>query len=172
MTAFVIAFAGILLIATPALAENHSGTIGTETWTFVNSPHIITGDVTVSDGHTLTIEAGCEVKFDGNYYLLISGRLIADGDSSNHITFTSNQSVPGPGDWYYIGTWSSDPGTLLDYCDISYGGSSGSMIAGGFHGGNVTISNCTIEYSANRGISIYTNSSLYLNKEYLTIFMH
>ncbi|MBN1423844.1 hypothetical protein JXA88_04740, partial [Candidatus Fermentibacteria bacterium] len=80
----------ITLFASVAFCEDHSGTIGTETWTLANSPHHITGNVTVGNGATLTIEPGCDVRFNGNYKLRVDGVLIADGDPANHITFTSN----------------------------------------------------------------------------------
>ena len=42
---------------------------------------------------------GVEVKFDSDKSLQINGELIAQGTSSNKITFTSNLSSPAAGDW-------------------------------------------------------------------------
>jgi hypothetical protein len=49
-------------------AQNHTGTISSnETWTLANSPHHITGNITIAADVVVTIEAGCDVQFDGNY---------------------------------------------------------------------------------------------------------
>lgn len=51
----------LLLLGPPeaALATNVSGTISTNTtWSQVNSPYVMTGNVTVAAGVTLTIEPG------------------------------------------------------------------------------------------------------------------
>jgi len=140
-------------------ALDHSGAIQQdETWTLADSPHIITGDVTVNDGVTLTIEAGCEVKFNKNTRLSVYGKLVADGNASKHITFTSNEATPSAGDWKNIYFYYADPGTILDYCGISYGGSYDGILKIHNSSENVTISNCTIQHSAKHGIYISSSS--------------
>lgn len=80
-----------------------SGTIAENTtWTLAGSPYIVTGNITVNNGVTLTIEPGVEVKFDGVYSFNIYGSIVADGTSSNKIIFTSNNATPSPGDWYRL----------------------------------------------------------------------
>jgi hypothetical protein len=70
------------------------------TWTQVNSPYWIEGDVYVENEATLTVEAGVEVRFNGSYSLCIgNGTLSAVGDGANRIWFTSNQSSPWAQDW-------------------------------------------------------------------------
>ncbi|MEE8308328.1 MAG: hypothetical protein V3R81_13760, partial [Gammaproteobacteria bacterium] len=66
------------------------------TWTLSGSPHIITCDVQVQSGVSLTIDPGAVVKFDGNSALRIDGELIAQGINGNPITFTSNAGTPAP----------------------------------------------------------------------------
>ena len=92
-----------------------SGTINTHTtWTKANSPYLITGDVTVNQNVSLTIQPGVEVRIvplsddqnggtDPNRSeLIINGSLIANGLPNDSIRFLSNSENPAPGDWYGI----------------------------------------------------------------------
>jgi hypothetical protein len=77
------------------------------TWTEANSPYIVTSNVLVSQGVTLTIEPGVTVRFNDGLSLRIDGTLIARGNSSNIITFTSNKFPQTAGDWgnlFFTGT--------------------------------------------------------------------
>lgn len=67
-------------------ATNHSGSINDETWALADSPHALTGAVTVNDTKTLTIEAGCAVNRDNDYDLIIFGKVIANGTATARIT--------------------------------------------------------------------------------------
>ncbi len=51
----IYAVLALFLFASPTIAEDHSGSTGTATWTLANSPHIIIGEVTVGNGDTLTV---------------------------------------------------------------------------------------------------------------------
>ena len=67
---------------------------------FVAHHYIVTGNVEVPEGVTLTIEPGALIRFstdptgDGFYKLKVRGTLIAVGDSLNWITFTPLDSNP------------------------------------------------------------------------------
>lgn len=77
----------------------HSGVItGTQQWCAANSPHLLSGDVTVPAGITLTIEAGVTVQGADNAELLVQGHLEALGLAAQPITFTSLLNS-GPGEW-------------------------------------------------------------------------
>ena len=54
---------------------------------------IVSGNVTVDNGITLTIEPGTVVMFDGNFHLDINGRLLAIGTRSERIMFTKTGSA-------------------------------------------------------------------------------
>lgn len=55
-----------MVLATPF--TDVSGEINIDTtWALANSPYVMTGDVTVMPGVTLTIEPGVQVHFNGNY---------------------------------------------------------------------------------------------------------
>jgi len=77
-----------------------SGIIDTNTtWTVENSPYVVTNNILVEVGATLTITPGVMVKFAGNYYIMVKGALKAEGETSSQIVFTTNSSSPSPGNW-------------------------------------------------------------------------
>jgi len=57
------------------------------TWSRADSPIVVTGDVTVAAGVTLTIEAGVEVRFEGNHALTVDGTLNAQGAPQDEIVW-------------------------------------------------------------------------------------
>jgi hypothetical protein len=63
---------------------------------------IVTSSVIVNQGITLTINPGVTVYFEPDTYLRIQGTLIASGNPTATITFTSNKFPKEPGDWQYI----------------------------------------------------------------------
>lgn len=71
-------------------------------WTLENSPYIVVGNLKIEEGVTLEIKPGVVIRFDGGYYLMVSGELKSRGTSQNFVTFTSNKTNPRPGDWETI----------------------------------------------------------------------
>jgi hypothetical protein len=57
------------------------------TWTKVNSPYNVTGNILVTNGTTLTIEPGVVIDFQGAYYLEVNGILNAVGAVNDSIYF-------------------------------------------------------------------------------------
>jgi hypothetical protein len=97
-----------------------SGGINQDTnWTLQNSPYILTGDTVIFGSNTLTIEPGVVVKFDSNVQLRIQGSLIAVGNSTDIITFTSNESNPQPGSWREVNL-EYNATCILDYVQMEY----------------------------------------------------
>ncbi len=100
------------------------------------APYIVTGDITVNENTTLTIEAGTTVKFDTGLALTVNGTLKVLGTENSLVTFTSNSADPAPGDWGYIffsesstdatyddnGTYTG--GSIVQYAVVEYGGAS------------------------------------------------
>lgn len=71
-----------------------SGAIATNTtWTKTNSPYIVTGNLTVDSGVTLTIQPGVVVQVDTVASFFINGRLIAEGTATDSIIFTSYSAI-------------------------------------------------------------------------------
>jgi len=138
----------------------HSGHITShETWSSGSNPHIITDHLYVDENVWLDIQPGCDVRFDGNYFFEVNGRLIADGTSSNPIIFTSNSLTPDKGDWKSIYFNAPETGSVLNYCEISYGGDDHANVYLDSTLANINITNCIIKWSEGDGIFIATSSS-------------
>ncbi|VAW96775.1 hypothetical protein MNBD_GAMMA22-1209, partial [hydrothermal vent metagenome] len=111
----LISVAFLLVIQNIALAVvNHSGVlVSDEVWDNVDT-HLVTGDVTVPVGITLTISQGAIVNFEtsddqssgidaARTELIVSGNLQISGVLGSVVTLTSNAAlVNAAGDWYGI----------------------------------------------------------------------
>lgn len=155
------------------------------------SPYVITGDITVKDGNTLTIEPGVIVKMQsGRSIVLLNGNVIIGSASNpNPVIITSHKddayggdtngdgpTSPFRGDWNYIQVSSASSQITINNTLIRYGGFNSSMVQV-LSGARATIANTTIEYSNNTGLGIrngdsvltLTNSIIRNNYEGLTI---
>jgi PKD repeat protein len=89
----------------------------TVTWA-AGSDHYIEGNYTVSPGISLIINPGCNIFFNGSYSIFVTSMLYAQGTSGSRITFTSNSSAPGPGNWSSIDF--SGGGGAIEFCTIQF----------------------------------------------------
>jgi len=137
----LLAIAGMLLLvnggsiarAAP-LATNVSGHISTNTtWTLANSPYVLTADVIVDPGVTLTVQPGVVVQGASNAELLVQGHLEAVGTAAQPITFTSTNDS-GPGQWQGL-VFNGGSGNL-EHVVVRYGASSNNSLK---YKSNVTI---------------------------------
>ncbi len=69
------------------------------TLTSVGNPYIVTGDLTVPAGDSLTIEEGVEMRFNAGLKLTANGELHVYGTGESPVTFTSNEATPAENDW-------------------------------------------------------------------------
>jgi co-chaperonin GroES (HSP10) len=146
-------------------------------WTLVDSPFIISNNVTVYPSATLTIEPGVQVRFGGDFSLIISGKLYANG-TDKQITFTSNKMQPEEGDWQSI-VFNGAQRSILIGCFISHAKNAMFIENGdvevrdsniGFSqngitatGGTLLVYNCTIGSCSLSGIDI-TDSECTIQK--------
>jgi PKD repeat protein len=141
--------------------------------------YIVTNNVVVPSGVTLTINPGAVLKFMSGAGISVQagGMLRAPGTVAQPITFTSinDDSVggdsnggattaPAPGDWVGI----NNSGTVsLNHCTISYGGDTGSGVeASGViivNGGVLNVSNSVVESTMWDGISVSSGSGTIVN---------
>ena len=56
----------------------------------MGSPYVVTGDLYVNNGQTLTIEPGVEVRFYGDYFFYVYGSFIAEGTEEDSIYFQNH----------------------------------------------------------------------------------
>ncbi|HMS28227.1 MAG TPA: T9SS type A sorting domain-containing protein [Saprospiraceae bacterium] len=84
-------------------SEILTGDITTNTLLTSNNSYILKGFVYVKNGAVLTIEPGTIIKADkatkGALIITRGSKLIAEGTQEKPIVFTSNETIPGYGDW-------------------------------------------------------------------------
>lgn len=120
-------------------------------WTLAGSPYNIQGNNTIPNDSTLTIEAGVTVNFQGQYNIVVLGRLLAIGSATDTITFTAANTTDGWRGIRFDGITNNNDTSRFYYCKLQYG--KANAISGqGRHGGafyfnlfsKAIISNCLI----------------------------
>lgn len=129
-------------------------------WESVNSPYLITDNISIPNDSTLTIEPGVKVEFQGHYSLTVLGRLLAIGTEMDSILFTVKDttgfSIPDTtlGGWYgirFIDTPTTNDSSKIVHCCLEFGKAVAPvwhLYAGGaiciLQFGKVLISDCLI----------------------------
>ena len=141
-----------------AVAEEHCGTITSDTTWASGSVHLITCDLYIqgSSRPTLTIEDNVTVSIDAGYAIYVGwssyGSLEVTGSASG-VLFTSSETSPAVGDWKGLTFGSYDQGSELTGLTVEYGGGNG---YGGIYmySSAADMDACTIQYNDNAGIFI------------------
>jgi len=122
----IILMALLIILTFPLLSI--SGHISSNTsW---NTEQVVTGDLWIDSGVTLTIHAGVHVKFPfldsnndqiGDIDFIVNGRLIILGTESNKVFFESYESTPGKRDWGGIDilTPQSGSSSILNWVNLA-----------------------------------------------------
>jgi hypothetical protein len=127
-----------------ARATYVKGTITQDTdWTLVDSPFIVSDNITINPAAKLTIEPGVQVRFGGNFWITVDGRIIADGAEDRTILFTSNDVNASTGDWGTIRITSTQQSSITN-CIIEYGQTGVTL-----EGGSLNLQNDLVRYNLN-----------------------
>ncbi len=170
----------VLLTATAFAGEVTDTLLTTQTWTVDNSPYVITHDVSIPAGETLTIDPGVTVEFDGPYSFNVVGVLNARGQAGGNslddvlwVTFTQDTTgLDMDQRWKGIRFQDSDPGSFLQWAIIEFGYANGRWPANNGGGLYVYGSSPRIEgvivrdcHADNNGGGIYfwSSSSVFQN---------
>ncbi len=88
-------------------------------WSKAASPYVVTGDIQIPRGKTLTIEPGVTVKFAGHFRFTVGyrGTLRAIGTEQDRILFTASDKKEG---WYGIRLVNTAADDTLQYCTLEY----------------------------------------------------
>jgi len=120
-----------IVFQTSATSISVSGNISSNTtWSGVDTVKV-TGDVTVDQGYTLTIEAGIVVEFQGHYYIDVRGMLNAEGTTSDTIYFTPVNSSTGWNRILFNNVSGSSDSSVFEYCKFTGGKATGTSTDGG-----------------------------------------
>ncbi len=99
---------------------NVSGTLsGNNSWTAASGPYLVTANLTIANGATLTIEPGTSVYFAASTTLSVAsgGRLDAEGTDFQHVRFTRNPT--GSSNWGGFSILSSQD-NQIKFADVEY----------------------------------------------------
>jgi parallel beta-helix repeat protein len=144
---------GVNINHSPVLATYVEGFLDRDTvWSLTDSPLLLTNDLIVNSNVTLTIEPGVEVRFGGNFSLIVEGNLYAVGMEENNITFSSNKNSPEAGDWGSL-SFRFSPNSSLRYISVKY--ASRGIFA---EGANLKLQNCYISESSKDGIFLLSST--------------
>jgi len=122
---FTVIIAMMITFSANASNISVSGTITTNTtWSGVDTVKV-TGNITINNGVTLTINPGIKVVFQGFYSVNVQGRLLAVGTASQVIKFTALNQGNGWNRIILNDPSDANDSTKIVYCLLEYGKATG-----------------------------------------------
>ncbi len=140
--------AGAAAAATPVSADVTADT----TWTKAGSPYVVSANVAVAAGVTLTLAPGAVVQFAQDVALTVRGTLSAAGTAADPITFTGTAATAGWWTGLVFAGASGAPtaGSVLDHVLVQYAGWNGASVDASYS--RITVSNSSIQDGIGDGI--------------------
>lgn len=117
---------------------------------------LLNAGISVESGVVITISPGVSIYMMENTYWVISGSIIADGTSTERISFTS---ITTEQFWYYINFTSGSSGSLK-FCDVKNGGQFNNPQLLLQDPSSLVIDECTISNSNGDGLQGYIGSGI------------
>lgn len=116
---FILSYTLILINVCYSQTNINSGNVS-GVWGKSKSPYHVFGNITITNGQTLTIEKGVKVEFQGHYQLNVQGRILAVGDKSDSVVFTCKDTTIRWGGIRFDDTPSTNDTSKLSYCVVKY----------------------------------------------------
>lgn len=146
-----------------------SGTLASNThWTTAGTPYLISSDVTVPAGVTLTVDPGVTITYTGAFKLKIGGAIIANGNPGSPIVFGSAVTGTSSGatmilfDGASLGSSQLSYVQLLDATDGLVVGGAGA-VSGALTCSHLTVKNATVRTAGASGSAkLVVNDSFFL----------
>jgi hypothetical protein len=162
---------GLLYVEVGHASSLVSGTIYANTnWTTGNSPYMLTGNLVIASGVSLTIQPGVTVNL-GSYQIQVNGTLDAQGSSSGEIVFSGVNSPSVGIIFLSAGSDSTISNANIDSVFISIQQGSITLSSDYFSGisaapiitvnaGYLSISNSVLNIVSTDGIDVFGGSAL------------
>jgi len=124
---------------------NHTGAIAAnETWNIVADTHNITGNVTINDAVTVTINHSggtnqadlIDISVTGAYVVTVNGSIVSNGTHAKRPVWKSSSATPDGGDWVGLQYGAADVGNSVTYNDFWH---SNGIDLLGTYAGNLTL---------------------------------
>lgn len=156
--------AGQIASATIAGGALNTNTILTP-W---QGPYLVTGDVTIPAGVTLTVLPGTTVFFQaGAGFYFNGGRLVAEGTEHELVRFTR---VPGGGNWDGLQFAGSMLDNRIEYAVVEYGVNANNQGMIGLDNSSLTIEHTTLDHADRRRIRSQNSSLIVRDSVFTDIF--
>jgi len=126
------------------------------TWNIDGSPYIVMGPLNVTDGETLIIDPGVEIKFAATEMFLIDGCILAEGTREQPILFTALDNSVRWGGLGWVQTPVTNETSKLKYCIFEHAFAYNHENLPGYNSGgairvkeyeNIEISHCLFRYN-------------------------